>query len=314
VSDIASVLRAPPEVGGPRPSATITMSVLIPAYNAADSIGEALESVLSQRPRPHQVIVSDDGSEDDLPAATAPFRGHIEVIRGPNAGPSVARNRAAAAARGDLLALLDADDVWLPGRAAALLEAARLRPDLDIFTTDAYMVRDGSREPETYYGVRAWPDEDQATAILRSSFIFGAAAIRRHAFTRVGGFDPNAPFAEDWDLWIRMLLTGSRAALIEQPLYEYRRRPESSTGHRLELALAVIAMLGKVDDSMLTVEQRRVARSTRASWRVRAADESRARHDPVRHRLALAAVRDRDVSARDRARLLVRLAVPARQP
>ena len=181
-------LLAPAAPPGVRPSPPPRVSVLVPAYDAAATIGNALESALAQSPSPHQVVVSDDGSRDDLDAALRPFRRRIIVVRGPNGGLAVARNRAAAAADGELLALLDADDVWLPGRLEALVTAAARRPDLSVITTDAVVVRDGAPDPDTYYATREFPVADQEVGILRNSFIFGAGAIRRSAFEAVGGY------------------------------------------------------------------------------------------------------------------------------
>ena len=85
-------------------------------------------------------------------------------------------------------ALLDADDVWLPGRIAALTAAAAARPDLAVLTTDAVESRDGVRTPGTYYGTRPFAVDHQEVAILRENFIFGAGAVRADAFRAVGGY------------------------------------------------------------------------------------------------------------------------------
>jgi glycosyltransferase involved in cell wall biosynthesis len=306
VIDVPAVLRAPTAPFAPDDQAP-TLSVLVPAYNAASTIGDALESLLSQRPAIEQVVVSDDGSEDDLDRALAPFRDWITVVRGPNAGLAVARNRAAAVASGALLGLLDADDVWLPGRAAALREAARLRPDLDVITTDALVVSDGRAEAQTYYGKRGWPAGDQVDAIVRASFIFGAAGIRREAFDAVGGYDERARFAEDWDLWLRMLARGSRAGLVDVPLYEYRRRPNSLTRRRVDLAVGVVAVLERAHALPFTAAQRSALRRTEGEWRVRSARRAIDQRDPRRLRLALSTAAAHGVRARSRLSVLARL-------
>jgi hypothetical protein len=194
--------------------------------------------------------------------------------------------------------------VWLPGRGRSLVAAARLRPDLDIVTTDAFVVRGSDREPTTYYEQRGWPDGDQVDAILLSSFVFGAAAIRRTAYERVGGYDEQVRFAEDWDLWIRLLVTGSRAGLVDAPLYEYRRRTDSLTGRRVDLAKGVVAMLGRVPVGALTEDQRKTLRRTRAQWRLRAARDAATARDPRRWRLAASAAAERNARARDRISVL----------
>jgi glycosyltransferase involved in cell wall biosynthesis len=312
VIDLHEVLRAPPGPGGPPAAQVPSMSVIVPVYNGATTVGEALESVFAQQPTPSEVIVSDDGSEDDLAGALRPFGDRVRVVRGPNAGLATARNRAAAIATGELLALLDADDVWLPGRAAVLAEAARIRPDLDVVTTDAFVVRERGRDVDTYYHTRSFPVDDQPGEIVRASFIFGAAAIRRSAFARVGGYDARARYAEDWDLWLRLLTTGSRAGLVDVPLYEYRRRSDSLTGRRVDLALGVIDALVRARSLPLTASQRQALGATESEWRLRAARAAIAAADPRRFRLALRLAATPGAAPADRIKVLARLALPPR--
>jgi glycosyltransferase involved in cell wall biosynthesis len=309
-----TALRAPaaPSSAGSAPGPAPRLSVLIPAYDAADTIGEAVESVLAQSPPPFEVIVSDDGSRDDLAGALAPFGEHVRVVRGRNAGLATARNRAAAVAEGELLGLLDADDVWLPGRAAALVEAARQRPDLAVITTDAVVVRDGVLDAQTYYATRAFPVARQDLGILRESFIFGAGAVRADAFHRAGGYRDGARSAEDWDLWLRLLLTGHSAGLIELPLYEYRRRAQSLTRQRLNLALGVLEALRRAERLVDGADQRRMLLRTEQRWReVAARAAGRSRHPDAR-RLAGEAARGQAATVRARLRFTAAAVLPAR--
>ena len=299
------VLLAPAPSTPVRPTPAPTLSVLVPAYNAADTIGDALESALVQRPAPLEVIVSDDGSEDEMDRVLAHFGSRIRVVRGPNRGLAAARNRAAAAAQGALLGLLDADDVWLPGRVAALTSVAGARPDLSIITTDAVVVRDGRPDPQLYYDVRHFETEDQETAILRSNFAFGAGAIRAAALSAVGGYDPAARWAEDWDLWLRMVLRGHRAGLVRAPLYEYRRRSGSLTARKVDLALGVQAVLRRAQPLVHDPDRRAVLDRTEREWAVAAVRSARAAADPRRRSLAVAAARLGGHPARAWARLVV---------
>ncbi len=90
------------------------ISVIIPTYNSARFLPEAVQSALYQTLSPDEVIVVDDGSTDNTEDVLEPFRGRVHYIRQENQGPAVARNRGIAEAKGDLIAFLDADDVWLP--------------------------------------------------------------------------------------------------------------------------------------------------------------------------------------------------------
>jgi hypothetical protein len=310
--DWLALLRAPAApTAAPPPSPRPTLSVLVPAYDAAATIGEALESALSQRPEPLEVIVSDDGSRDDLDAALAPFATRVRVVRGPNGGLAAARNRAAAVARGDLLGLLDADDVWLPGRVDALTTVAGARPDLAIITTDALVVREGRPEPERYYATRAFPVVAQDLGVLRESFVFGAGAVRADAFRAAGGYDARVRRAEDWDLWLRMLLRGARAGLVCAPLYEYRRRAGSLTGARVDLALGVLGVLRGARALADTPERRAVLAAPEQRWRVVAARAAEVSGDPRRRRLALATAVSAGTRPRQRARFLLAALAPA---
>jgi glycosyltransferase involved in cell wall biosynthesis len=295
-------LRAPAQTQASNDTAPPRVSVLVPAYNMATTIGEALDSALAQDPLPHEVIVSDDGSRDDLDRALRPFADRIRLVRGPNGGLAAARNRAAAIATGELLALLDADDVWLPGRVAALTSTAAARPDLAILTTDAVESRDGVRTPGTYYGVRPFDVDHQEIAILRENFIFGAGAVRADAFRAVGGYRNGARYAEDWDLWLRLLLNGHRAGLIEQPLYEYRRSAESLTGQKLALALGVLEVLARARSFRLDRMQREQLDLTEQRWRETAARAARHAADPRARRMALGAAAGAHASLRTRVR------------
>ena len=163
------------------------------AYQVADLIGEALDSIRRQTVAPLEVIVCDDGSTDDLEAALSPYSDEIVLIRKEHGGEASAKNAAATAARGDFVVILDADDVYLPRRLEALTALARARPDLDILTTDAYLVVHGRRVRRNYGPRWRFDVVDQRRAILQRNFIFGHAAVRRerlHRARRVRRVDP----------------------------------------------------------------------------------------------------------------------------
>jgi GT2 family glycosyltransferase len=224
---------APPPAGPLEVAASApTFSVLITAYQVADYVGDAVASALSQTKPPHEVVVCDDGSTDDIEGALAPFRDRIVLVRQANRGVAAARNRAAAAASGDFLAILDADDTYLPDRLAALGRLATERPDLDVLTTDAHLEVNGQVVRRAYTPSWTFPVDDQRGEILRRNFVFGLAAVRRGVLLRAGGWDESLRFAEDWDCWVRLLLDGSPVGCVVEPLAHYRVREGSlSTNH-----------------------------------------------------------------------------------
>lgn len=287
-----------------------TFSVLITAYQVADYVGNAVASALSQTKPPHEVVVCDDGSTDDIEGALAPFRDEIVLLRQENRGVASARNRAAAAASGDFLAILDADDTYLPDRLAAFGRLATERPDLDVLTTDAYLEVNRQVVRRAYTPSWPFPVDDQRAEILRRNFVFGLAAVRREVLLRAGGWDESLRFAEDWDCWVRLVLDGSRVGCVLEPLARYRVREDSlSTNHVamlegqievLEKALThprvrpeedlvargTIARLGKE----LAVDRLREALRTRAAGvRRHAAAIATDRAAPLRTRLKAAA-------------------------
>jgi GT2 family glycosyltransferase len=211
---------------------TPSFSVIIAAYQAADTIGEAVESALSQTRPPQEVIVCDDGSTDDIEDAVASYRRRIVFLRKENGGEASAKNAAARAAAGDFVVILDADDVFLSERLEALSELALERPDLDILTTDAYLELDGTVVRTCYTDTYRFVADDQRRGILRENFIFGHAAVRRERLLAVGGFDESIRWTTDWDCWLRMILAGSRAGLVDEPLSRYRLHPGSLSSQR----------------------------------------------------------------------------------
>jgi Glycosyl transferase family 2 len=249
---------------GPAPS----FSVLVAAYQVADVIGDALDSIRRQTLAPLETIVCDDGSTDDLARALEPYRDEIQVLRKENGGEASAKNAAAAAASGDFVAILDADDVYLPGRLAALSELAQERPDLDILTSDAYLVVDGRRVRQNYDRTWLFEVDDQRRAILQRNFVFGHAAVRRERLLEHGGFDESIRWTTDWELWLRMILAGSRAGCVDEPLALYRLRETSLTAQRRDLLLGKLATLEKARSNPdLREAERPVLERSLASYR-----------------------------------------------
>ena len=120
-----------------------SFSVIIPAYQAAGTIAQAVESALDQTVPAHEVIICDDGSTDDLEGALAPYRDRITLIHKENGGGASALNAAASAASGDFVVVLDSDDTYEPERLEALGALAAARPDLDVLMTDSYLEAGG---------------------------------------------------------------------------------------------------------------------------------------------------------------------------
>ncbi|GEO82841.1 glycosyltransferase family 2 protein [Pararhodospirillum oryzae] len=181
------------------------ISVVIPAYNRAALIGRAVRSVLAQDVPVHEILVVDDGSSDDLAGALAPFGAGVRVLRHAiNQGAAAARNTGLAAARGSMIAFLDSDDAWKPGKLAAQL-AFMQGHGLTISCTGFELVAPtpgaeprAARRP---YASRLTA-EDVAWGCYTSP---GSTLIAaREALLACGGYDTAFPRYEDWDLLVRL--------------------------------------------------------------------------------------------------------------
>lgn len=226
---------------GPPPS----FSVGIAAFQSAQVIGDALESLLAQTRPPEEIIVCDDGSTDDLESALRPYLGSITLLKQQNGGEGSAKNATVRAASTEFVAILDADDTYLPARLEALGALAAARPDLDILTTDAYLEAGGEVVRRCYTADWTFEVDDQRTGILERNFIFGHVAVRRDRFLSLGGFDETIRWTTDWDCWLRMILGGSRAGCVMEPLAVYRVHQQSLSADRGRLVAGRLETLTK---------------------------------------------------------------------
>jgi len=258
------VLAPPPRAAvepGPRP----TFSVVIAAFQAATTIADAIDSALDQTVPALEVVVCDDGSTDGLGEVVSRYGDRVSLIRQENRGEGAAKNAAAHAARGEFVAILDADDVYLPERLEALGTLASTRPDLDILTTDAYLETAGEVVKTCYGDDWSFEVEDQRRAILMRNFIFGLAAVRRTRLFSVGGFDETLRYATDWDCWVRLILDGATAGLVQMPLARYRLHRASLSAQRAALYRGRASVLAKAEThpALNATERAAVRRSRR---------------------------------------------------
>ncbi len=209
------------------------LSIVIPAYNVAAYVAQAVESALAQSFADIEVIVVDDGSTDTTPDVLAHLAAarndpRLRIIRQDNAGLSGARNSGIAAARGEFIGLLDGDDAWLPDKAARHVAALRHDPGLGIsFSHSAYLDENGAPRGGRLTAQVARPRLHDM--IRRNHVGNGSAAIvRRACFDQAGLFRTDLRACEDYELWCRILhRTRFRAELVDAPLTLYRKRMSS---------------------------------------------------------------------------------------
>jgi glycosyltransferase involved in cell wall biosynthesis len=247
---------APPPQQRPEPGNRPSFSVIIAAYQAAGWIGDAIESVLAQSMPAHEIVVCDDGSTDDLLDALADYRDEITLIRQENRGEAGAKNAAAGASSGDFVSILDPDDVFLPHYLEAVGELAVERPDLDILTTNAYLETGGRITGRFYTDHAKFVVGDQRRGALHNHFIFGLASVRRSRYVSLGGFDESI-VNPDTDFFLRAVLAGARAGLVDAPLAIYRLREGSlSANHAVNMRAELSIFERARTDPSLTADER----------------------------------------------------------
>jgi glycosyltransferase involved in cell wall biosynthesis len=196
------------------------VSVIIPAYRAAATIGRAVDSVLSQTCSPHEILVIDDGSPDDLPAALSPYGESVRLVRQANGGAASARNHGIERACGDLIAFLDADDYWEPQKLERQLEVLKRHPEVGLVTSCFYIEllerpRYPCDRPVVSMDVVLQAGGPEILTVARS--IWTSALLVRRDILGDQRFDTTLVTAEDVDLWVR-LVRSTRVYLISQPL------------------------------------------------------------------------------------------------
>lgn len=192
-----------------------TLAVIVPTYNRAAHLGEAITSILTQESPPEEVIVVDDGSTDNTLEVLAGYGPAITVVAKANGGASSARNAGARAATADWLTFLNSDDLWRPGRVALLRrDLAGAGPDVVAHVANVVFKGVGA-ERDFFSAMRIAipPGEmrrvERPLGLFLHSFFLIGAAFRRDVFAGLGGFDTGFPTDEDTELAHRMADRGA---------------------------------------------------------------------------------------------------------
>ena len=224
------------------------VAAVIPCYNAARHIGEAIRSILNQTYQPVDVIIVNDGSTDDLAAAVAPFRDRIHVIDQPNSGQAAARNRALAAAQATYVAFLDADDRWHPAKIARQVAMLEAQPDCGLVHTIAALIDTEGR------AVRESPllpppahraSGDCLLALLSANAIVISSVMVRKSLIDHESFGVDLCGVEDWDMWVR-LAARTRFARIDEPLTDYRVHETNFSSDARVMSRATVKLMDGV--------------------------------------------------------------------
>jgi hypothetical protein len=226
---------------GATAAAAPLISVIIPVYNGARFLAQAVDSVLAQQYPCVEIIVVDDGSTDDVAAAVAALPVDVRLFRQDNAGPAAARNRGIRDASGDYIAFLDVDDLWPQNNLGVLADALLRDPQLQVVGGHAQMMI--LDEASGRFEYRGNPRES-------FPYYIGAALYRRDVFRRVGLFDAHMRMAEDTDWYQRLHESGLRSEKLGQVTLLVRRHGANMTAGKSkeELNLTALAAFKKALD------------------------------------------------------------------
>ncbi len=233
------------------------VSVIIPVYNMAPYIAEALGSLFAQTWREIEAIVINDGSTDETEARLAPYRERIVYIKQKNRGVMAARNAGLRVARGRYVALLDGDDLWAPKFLERLVGMLESDESLSAAYPNAVFLDSPSFSGRLYQEIFPAIEPVTFDRVLRGEcHIFSSLVMRREALEDVGLFDESlkGQGAEDLDLWLRMLQRGHRFKFTSESLAKYRWRHDSLSNTRIGFLSSLVSVYEKFMTSKLTAE------------------------------------------------------------
>ena len=223
----------------------VNVSVIIPTYNRADLVANAIESVLCQTYRDYEIIVADDGSTDATRARIEPYMDKITYFYQENKGKSVATNRAMERARGKWIAILDSDDVWLPDKLSFQFEALQnVGEGCGLCFTDGVLVNNPNMQGGLFersgikfqheYGRIKKPTSFVLDPIYEHRIYVQTTLIQKKLLEIVGGFDPKLRLAEDVDMMFKISMQ-TDFVYVNRSLIKIDRTPHRKQG-LLEIA------------------------------------------------------------------------------
>lgn len=234
------------------------VSVIIPAFNAAEFIAEALESVFGQTFPEYEVIVVNDGSPDTtaFEKSLAPYIDCLVYLKQENLGPSAARNAGVLKAQSEFVAFLDSDDVWEPNYFAVQMKALDEDPALDLIYADALLTGEGVPPGLTF--MKAAPSKGPVTfeSLLHAecSVITSCVVARKAALLKAGLFDPEFVRSEDLHLWLRLAHSGAKLAYHADVIARHRSHGESLSADMTRMFKSKIEVFEKLGRELALTE------------------------------------------------------------
>lgn len=226
-------------------------SVIVPAYNAAETLSTTIDSVMGQTTDDFELIVVDDGSTDNTLGVAQTYAqtdSRIHILGQENAGVAAARNHGVAQASADLIAPLDADDSYEPEYLQTLGDVADRHPEAAIFSSSAHMEYRGKRLILPRDKRFRQATEVSLRELMVSNPITSASLVRANVFAATGGYRSGV-HVEDYDLWLRALAMGFRHRHTPEPLYVYHVSSGSRSADVVASAESVARVLNDLCES-----------------------------------------------------------------
>jgi len=205
------------------------VSVVLPTWNRAPLLPEVVGSVLAQSLTDFELLVVDDGSSDETPAALGELAARdsrVQALRKENGGTASARNAGAAAARAPWIAFLDSDDLWEPEYLASQLACLAAHPEADAVLCDALYVGPWKEEGKTAFGRNHWRTPDSLDAMCNGAWALPSCLVMRADLVRSLGFSIEFRHAEDTDFLFRFNAGEHRLVENPAPLTRYRKHEQ----------------------------------------------------------------------------------------
>jgi glycosyltransferase involved in cell wall biosynthesis len=207
------------------------VSVVIPTYNRAGYLAEAIDSVVAQSHDSCEILVADDGSEDETPDVLARYGGDIVFVKLEHSGLlGAVRNAGLRRARGELVAFLDSDDIWLPEKLERQISVLDRNPSVGLVCSNAVVIDQNGNQIRDFY---LRPEQGSSGKVLEQLLdvnfvIVSSAVVRRELIDQAGGFreDVRLRGIEDYDLWLRVSAV-SEVVYLPEALLQYREHAGS---------------------------------------------------------------------------------------
>jgi glycosyltransferase involved in cell wall biosynthesis len=227
-------------------------SIVVPAYNAAETLPETLDALIAQSHSDWEAIVVDDGSSDDtlhIASSYAARDGRFRAIHQDNQGTAGAYNTGVASARGDFIVMCSADDVLLPEHLLTFDSFILANPGYDIFSSNGYMWHPGlSKDPVYYDPLSREAHSKSLSDVIRVCFYSVGAVFRRELFGRAGGFRLGI-FGEDYDFWLRSMALGARHKYLPAQLSLFRMSPTHKSSNLEAMYRSDIRLVSELRDT-----------------------------------------------------------------